>query len=263
MAERTEILKRFPDGEDRILAAHLLDLAERSRRRNVLTCSRFLNPSEQGTAFRLLEYCGFPRHIMTGGYDDAERQVLIFLPDYLEENLSPEELPIGALHAGWGKENSASHRDVLGSLMALGVERDTVGDILVAENGCDVVLMKDVLPFLRENWDSIGRFHIHPEEKPLDELLIPVEDETVLQDTVAGLRLDAVVGCGFSLARGKASELVRSGRVFKNGRPAAKPDTQLEEGDTVTARGFGKIVLETVGPRSKKGRIRITIRKYG
>ncbi len=264
MKERGEILRRFPDGEDRLLAARLLDLTDRAEHRNVLAFSRFLNPREQELARRLLEYAGCPKHILSGGYEDAERKALLLLPDYLEgEDLDEETLPFTVLHAGWGRENKASHRDVLGSLMSLGIERDTVGDILVEETGCDVILMKELAPFLRENWESIGRFRIHPEEKGLEELLPPVADEVLLRDTVAAPRLDALVGVGFSMGRSRAAELVRSGRVMKNGRQSLKPDVVLKEGDVITARGFGKFVLEEIGPPSKKGRLRITLRKFG
>lgn len=264
MKERREILRRFPDGEDHLLAARLLDLIDRTECRNVLTFSRFLDPGEQKLSRRLLECAGFPKHILSGGYEDAERKVLLLLPDYLEEeNLDGEALPFTVLHAGWGRDNKASHRDVLGSLMSLGIERDTVGDILVEKTGCDVILMKDLAPFLRENWESIGRFRIHPEEKGFEELLPPAADEVILKDTVAAPRLDALVGVGFSMGRSRAAELVRFGRVMKNGRQSLKPDAVLEEGDVITARGFGKLVLEEIGPPSKKGRLRITLRKFG
>jgi len=83
-----------------------------------------------------------------------------------------------------------------------------------------------------------------------------------VRDTVSSLRLDAVASTGFRMARGKAAELISSGRVQVNWRECTKPDKPLAAGDTVSARGFGKFVLTEVGGTTRKGRISIVVKRY-
>lgn len=264
MQERSSILRRFQDGDDRLLAAHILDKIEWTARRNALSATMFLNSHECTIAEQVISSAGFPAHIITGGIPEAERKAVLFLSDYLsEEDIAPEDLPFCAVRAKWGKENSLSHRDVLGSLMSLGIRREILGDILAGETSCDIIVLRECMPFLLSNWESIGRVGIHPEEVPLSELSIPQTDGEELHDTVATLRLDAVLGSGFSLSRSRAAELVKSGKVLRNGKECTKPDAALQEGDCLSVRSFGRLVLRKVGELSKKGRIRITIEKFG
>lgn len=264
MKERQQILKSFSDAEDRLLAAHLLDKLEWTANHNRLSFSRFLTVHEGSVAEQVAEWSGFFNHIMTGGVSTAERKVMLFLPDYLApEDVAQEDLPFGVICAEWGRGNTATHRDVLGSLMAIGIRRDTLGDILIDENGCHVIAMKECLPFLLSNWESAGRVRFHPKEASLDELTIPASDGEDRRDTVASLRLDAVLASGFSMSRTKAAALITSGKVTRNGRESLKTDILLSEGDLISVRGFGRLKLKAVGELSRKGRIWIELEKFG
>jgi RNA-binding protein YlmH len=119
-----------------------------------------------------------------------------------------------------------------------------------------------VTEFLLQNWESAGRTRLTVEPLQAEDLRIPQARCEELRDTVAALRLDAVAATGFRMSRGKAAELVESGRVQVNWRDCVKPDRLLREGDTVTARGFGKFVLLTVGGVTRKGRTGIVVRRY-
>jgi len=79
---------------------------------------------------------------------------------------------------------------------------------------------------------------------------------------VASLRLDSLVASGFSLARGRAADLIAQGRIARNHRICDKPNQEVSEGDVISCRGMGKFVLRRVGGNSKKGRIRIEIDRY-
>lgn len=264
MKEREQILKHFSDAEDRLLAAHLIDKLEWTRNHNCLSSSRFLAPHEGTVAEQVIEWSGFPKHIMTGGVPEAERKVVLFLPDYLSpEEIEQDMLPFGVIRAEWGRGNIATHRDVLGSLMAIGIRRDTLGDILSDENGCYVIVLKECLPFLLSNWESAGRVRFHPQQAELSGLATAAPDGEEHRDTVASLRLDAVLGSGFSMSRTKAAALISSGKVMRNGKECLKTDTILTEGDLISARGFGRLKLKAVGELSRKGRIWIELEKFG
>ena len=84
----------------------------------------------------------------------------------------------------------------------------------------------------------------------------------VIRDTVSSLRLDAVAASGFSLSRGRAAELISSGKFQLNHRECTKPDRPVAEGDVLSCRGLGKCAVKTVGGPSKKGRIMIELERY-
>lgn len=263
MSSDRDFLQRF-SGEDRMTAAQIADKLQQCARRNLLTHTMFLNPHEQAIAREVISCCGHPAHILKGGYEEAERRVVLFLPDYLSaELLTAEDLPFGIVRAAWGKSAKLTHRDILGSLMAQGIRREVLGDILVREDGCDLFVLRDCMRFLLDNWSSAGRYGISPVEIAPEALKLPQDDGVEVQDTVATLRTDAVLGSGFSLSRGKASALIAAGRVSLNGCECQKPDKLLQAGDILSVRGQGRLILQEVGGLSKKGRLRILMRRFG
>ena len=263
MPKDRDFLKAF-SGEDRMTAAQIADKLEQCTRQNRLTHTMFLTPHQRAVARQVVVCCGEPPHRIMGGHPEAERCVMLFLPDYMDaESIPEEELPFGAIRAEWGYGAVLSHRDILGSLMAQGVRREVLGDILVAENGCDVIALRECIPFLRDNWLSAGRTGLHPVEIPLSGLRIPAAGGKTVRDTVASLRLDAVLGSGFSISRGKAADLIAAGRVSLNGCECMKPDRQLAEGDILSVRGQGRLILREIGGLSKKGRFYITVERFG
>ena len=146
--------------------------------------------------------------------------------------------------------------------MGLGLTREKMGDILIAEEGCQVVLLREVLPILESQWTQVGRHPISLREISFDELKRPNVQVQKIWDTVASLRMDAVVASGFSLSRKRAAELIVSGRVFCNHRLCEKTDGSVKAGDIISARGLGKFVLTECDRKSKKGRTIVGIERY-
>jgi RNA-binding protein YlmH len=249
-------------GDERLLMARVLDKLEQTSNRNVPTYTEFLSPQEQATAADLLRLAGVGQetYCLSGGYAGAERKILAFLPDWMEPENA--ELPIRCLRAAFRPEETPTHRDFLGSLMGMGIVRERVGDLLVGSGSCDLLVADSVADFLLQSWESAGRTRLKLSAIEPEELRLPELRCEELRDTVAALRLDAVTATGFRMSRGKAAELIQSGRVQVNWRDCAKPDHLLREGDTVTARGFGKFVLTEVGGVTRKGRTGITVRRY-
>ena len=151
---------------------------------------------------------------------------------------------------------------VLGSLMGMGIVREKLGDILVGPDSADLVVLDSVADFLLQSWTSAGRAKLTVKEIDPAHIHIPQVQCQEVRDTVSSLRLDAVVSSGFKMARGKAADLITSGRVQVNWRECTKPDKLLSAGDTVSARGFGKFELTEVGGVTKKGRTAIVLKRY-
>ncbi len=261
MDRRTLLDRAARGGDERILLAHVLDKYEQCAQRNVPAATGFLSPAGQRAAQELLHaaaiHAGFA---FCGGYGRAERKMLIFLPDW--QDAADESEYMAALRCTYRKEDALTHRDFLGSLMAQGVTRETLGDILVAEGSADLVVSRDIAPYLLQNVAGAGRVKLSVSEIALSELRVPELKVKELRDTVSTLRLDAVAACGFSMSRGKAQELVASGRVQLNHRETLKSDAPVAEGDVISARGLGKFEIAEVGGVSKKGRTALLLRRY-
>lgn len=251
-------------GEDRLALAKILDRAAQALTRNVPAATDFLSPQQQTQALDLLRLAGVPEssYILSGGYEEAERQLFLFLPDWLEPEDAASYSPIRALRAAFREADTPGHRDFLGSLMGAGIVREKIGDILVGPDSADLLVLDSVETFLLQSWTSAGRARLAVSSISPDCLHIPAAAREEIRDTVSSLRLDAVTASGFRMARGKAADLIAAGRVQLNWRECTKPDRLLQEGDVVSARGYGKFKLAEIGKLTKKGRIAITLMKY-
>lgn len=251
-------------GEDRLTLAKVLDKAEQADSRNIPAATGFLSPQQQMQALDLLHLAGISEsaYVFQGGYEGAERRILLFLPDWLEREDAESQSPIRCLRAVFREDEKLSHRDFLGSLMGMGIVREKVGDILAASGSADLLVLESVADFLLQNWTSAGRTKLRVSAIEPENLHIPAVQRKEVRDTVSSLRLDAVAASGFHLARGKAAALIESGRVQLNWRECVKPDKLLEAGDVVSARGFGKFELSEVGGLTRKGRISIVLQVY-
>lgn len=262
--DKTKLLdKAAKSGEERLLLARVLDRLEQARNRSIPAATDFLSPQERASAEGLLRLAGVgeTEYVSLGGYGGAERKILLFLPDWMEPEAGAEQSPLRCLRAKYRPEYDLSHRDILGSLMGMGVSREKTGDILVGKESCDLIVLEGVADFLLQSWDQAGRAKLSVSAISAEELSAPEERFEEVRDTVMSLRLDAVASTGFKMARGKAAALIESGRVQVNWQECQKPDRLLAEGDTVSARGVGRFVLTEVGVVTKKGRTGIVVRR--
>lgn len=194
-----------------------------------------------------------------GGYEDAERTLAVFMPDYADE--SDCALSVIRIKTPSGSRN-LTHRDYLGSLMGLGLKREVIGDILVSDNSADIIILDDIKDFILLNYSKAGRTTLQLEAVPLTELHIPKVRTEMIKDTVASLRLDNVISSAFKLSRAKAAAAIRSGLIFVNSMQSEKLDMQVNEGDKLVFRGKGKAYLREIGGRTRKDRIFIAIERY-
>ena len=263
MEDNTALAKRFAQTEeDRLMLKKVLDKRDAAEKRGIPSNTKFLSQRQAAMCDAMLKAANDPARIYLGGHDSAERRVLFFPPDWMDWQPEGDESPIAVVRAEFSKENSLSHRDILGAMMGLGIERETVGDILVSEGEAFIIVLREMLPFVLQNLDSAGRARLTVTEIPQSELKIPEASFTLKKDTVSSLRLDSVVSSGFSLSREKAGELIRSGRVSLNHLECTKPDKAVAQGAQISARGFGKFELFEVGGLTKKGRTAIVVKKY-
>ena len=259
--DRNNIDKIAKTPEDRLLLAKVWDKINAGLRKDIPANSCFLSPRElEMTRLLFGEPEGLHRF---GGYEEAERQMLIFLPEYMdEESLYWEDSAVVCLRAVYYEGDSLAHRDFLGALMGAGVARETVGDICVGKGSCDFFVTREIAPWLLQNFYSAGRTKFRLSEIPLTEASIPEPEIKEIRDTLASCRLDAVISSGFRIGRSLASDYVNAGKAAINGLPCTKSDKTVSEGDKISVRGLGKIKLAQVNGTTKKGRISVLIHRY-
>ena len=259
--DRNNIEKIAHSAEDKVLLAKLWDKINAGIRRNIPANTSFLSPRELELAKYL--FGNEPGLYAFGGYEDAERKMLVYLPDYLDEDsLYEEDSPLVCLRATYFEKDDLSHRDFLGSLMGAGIARETVGDICVGKGCCDFFVTAEIAPYIHQNFLSAGRTKLHLEQIPLLEAQIPEPEVKEIKDTLASLRLDSVISSGFRIGRSLASQYVSAGKAAIDGLPCEKPDKAVAEGMKISVRGLGKIKLVSVNGRTKKDRISVTIHRY-
>ena len=259
--DRSKIEKIAQSPEDRLLLAKLWDKINAGMNRNIPASTCFLSLREQELAKYLF---GTPEGLHTfGGYEDAERKMLIYLPDYLDADaLYAGDSPCVCLRASFFQGDSPNHRDFLGALMGAGIARETVGDICVGSGSCDFFVTAEIAPYLLQNFTSAGRTKFHLEQVSLREARIPEPEVKEIRDTVASLRLDSVVASGFRIGRSLAAQYIAAGKASLDGLPVEKPDRPVPEGAKISVRGLGKIRLTQVGGKTKKDRISVVIHRY-
>ncbi len=244
-----------------MLLAKIWDKINPGIQRNILASTPFLSPREQELCRYL--FGDVPGLIAFGGYEDAERKMLVYLPDYLDESIfEDEDSPMVCLRASFYEGDSPTHRDFLGALMGAGIERGSVGDICIGTNSCDFLVTAQIAPYILQTLTSAGRTHLRLEAIPIRQLQIPEAKVKEIHDTLASLRLDSIVASGFRMGRNLAAQHIAAGRVAIDGLPCEKPDKAVAEGARISLQGAGKIKLTSVNGQTKKGRISVVIHRY-
>ena len=260
MDKREQIARMAQTKEDEILLARVYERITSAAARNIPAATAFLSKREQMLAAELLRGQDF---VFFGGPAMAEREACCYVPEYLDEGwLTGDEGPIAAVRAVYFAGDTLTHRDFLGALMGCGIKRETVGDIYVSAGQCDFLVTRAVLPYLLENLTSAGRTKLHLSAIPLEAVQRPAVEKREIRDTVPSLRLDCLVGAAFSMARGPAAQLIAAGKVAVNDLVCLKGDRQLQQGDRIAVRGFGKAELALVGGTTRKGRLSVTLARW-
>lgn len=259
--DRSNISKIAQTPEDRLLLAKIWDKIHVGVHRNIPAATCFLSPRELEMARYL--FGNLPGLMRFGGYEDAERQMLVYLPNYLEESYLQEEgAPLVCLRATYYEGDSLSHRDFLGALMGSGIARESVGDICVGKGRTDFFVTEEIAPYILQNFQNAGKTKCKLKQIPISQASIPNSETTEVKDTLASLRLDSVISTGFRISRGLASQHILAGHAAVDGLPCEKPDKTVAEGTKISVRGLGKMKLTAINGQTKKRRISVVIHRY-
>lgn len=262
MKDREKILNYFAaTGEEaKEMTIRLLDLADSVERGRPFAVGPFMSP----LAVQVGQTIG--AHVKTvisksfGGYHEAERiRIAFFRQDYD----GPIDFGITALHVTWDdRYRLIGHRDVLGSLMSLGVKRDVFGDILMQGAGCQVVVTDEIADFLMQNFLKVAMVPVKVEKIDIEELKPPPKTAKEIRATVASLRIDAVGAAGFGISRNKMVQYIKDGRTEINWQAVKGTSQTVKMGDIISIRGRGRIEIKETTGISRKGRTGLLIDRY-
>ena len=262
------------EGKEAKLFYARLDDLERRAQGGIVSHSSFLTPSEAYKAEKYFEAKGNKDKIcFFGGYFDAQRKQIFLLPEYIVDSapreaifdMIEEELDssVSALKIMGSGFRNLTHRDYLGSILSLGIERETLGDICILDDHSAIVFCGvEVADFLLFELNSIGSDKVKVERVPLDKNMQSTQKFQAFTDTVASERLDCVVASICNLSREKAQNLIKGGFVDYNYETAQKVDVKCDAGDIISARGYGKFIIRDISQATKKGRLRLLVDKY-
>ena len=236
--------------------------------------SDFLSLEQQSMLAGFMRTARREGAFLCGGYSEAERRMVIFMPDYTgvtsEEEAeawmrqNPDDSPLALLDikVPAAERGKLTHRDYLGALMGEGIKREKVGDIIVSEGGAQIVVAAEMAEYLAQNYRQVGRVSLTARVVPISELNTG-EIRTVTEKfSVASPRLDNVVSGTFGVSRKDAVEAITCGKVFVGGVEMNKPDYTLKGGEKVVLRGKGKAIYKGECGTSRKGKTYIEVVKY-
>ncbi|MBR5535265.1 MAG: hypothetical protein IKU60_01320 [Clostridia bacterium] len=242
-------------GEDREILAKVFDKAQAAERKGMAMFTSFLSEREFAIVEERKKHIdSIPYHTF-GGYEGAGRVMLCF------SHYEDEVFPIKAVRVmGRGIEN-LKHPDLLGSIMSLGLERKSVGDIVRGEGEWIIFCEDNIASYIQESLKEVGGVYTDCAECEVGDVKIDIRFEEIT-GTVNSLRADSVVSVMLKTSRSKAQEYIEGQKFYLNQLLCTKCDREIKENDILTVRHHGKARLSEISGKSKKGRIFITVQKY-
>ena len=244
--------------------ARIEDMCALAVKRGRPVYSQFLNDREQYEAERILAGRSGIEAVFWGGNDACARKMLRVSEEesYLPGDMS--DFPVYSLTLSFRKADKPGHRDFLGAFMGLGIKRETVGDIFIGEGTAAVFCTKTARDMITDGLGTVGRVGVSVTDGLTEEAVSAVRpasfEEITL--TVASERADCVVSGITGLSREKTAAFIRSGGFLLNYAECGDVSRNVSEGDILTVRGHGKFSVSGEAGTTKKGRLKLIIKKY-
>lgn len=249
--------------DEHMMEKRLIELANIAYNRNIPIYTDFLNLNEQNVYYNISKNLLPPVGVKPmGGYNLAERKIIAFYPNEMEEYL---EYPYTTLYIKPSNKKFAqelSHRDFLGAIMNLGIERSKIGDILVKEDICYLFCMNTIADYITENLLKIKNTNVVVGIASCDSLDNYEPNYEEIKGTVASLRLDCIIALAYNSSRSKLTGYITEGKVFVNGKLITSNAYNLKNGDIISVRGYGKFKYIEEITKTKKNKLLITLHKY-
>ena len=264
---KQEILKDYKKPEDKLLLAQILDKIDFANKRDTIETTDFLDMYQIAMVKNFLRKTNYINSILFGGFEDAERKIVFLYSDkyndkMVEKNYS-KTIEVIRITLPGEEKGKYAHRNYLGGIVKLGMKREKVGDIIVAEDGADILVKTEVAATLKQEIGTLTRFQNAKIEiiglENLRKPEIKIEEVSII---VPSLRLDNIVSDLAKTSRSKAVQILDSERVFVNGQNETKASKQIKLGDVITIRGKGRFVVKEFCGTTRSGRSIVKIEKF-
>ena len=265
--DKQQLLKDYKKQEDKMCLSQILDKIEFSKMRDKIECTDFLDMYQVSLVENFLRKIKIQNYKLYGGYEEAERKILIVYPEKYDKKMLEKNynkiVKIVRVRLQEEEKGKYSHRNYLGGIVKLGLKREKVGDIIVYEEGADIITVEDFADILKQQLPSLTRFEnsevMVEEIQSLQKREVKVETIKII---VPSLRLDNFVSDLARTSRSKATQIINQERVFVNGQNETKASKLLKLNDIITIRGKGRFVIKELAGTTRSGRTIVVIEKY-
>ena len=262
MLDRDSILRKLDKIDDKLFTARVLDRVLRAEKTKDAVFTDFLDPYQLKLVEKALTGVNDINYTINGGCSGAERVIAIFGPNFMSDEELQSVQPFSVISIKPVSRENLTHRDYLGALMGLGIKREKIGDIIARADSCDVIVIEEIADYIKYNLWKVGNARVDVEIKDLSQVRTHQPKVKEINATVASLRLDVVASPGFGMSRSKMTEFIKAGKVSLNWEATDNATKQVKAGDNISMRGRGRVVVESIGGTTKKGRISIALKKY-
>lgn len=261
--DKVKLVEDYKKQEDKMLLSQILDKIEMSERKGSVEVTDFLDMYQNALVEKFLRKIKIDNVKLWGGYEEAERKICIFFQDTLEESDFLNELKIIRIKLQEADKGKYSHRNYLGGVVKVGIKREKVGDIIVFDDGADIIVKSEISEGLVKELKGLNRFE-NAEFQILDisELRRKEVQKEEISIIVPSLRLDNIVSDLARTSRNKAVEILKQERVFVNGQNEIKPSKNVKLQDVITIRGKGRFVIKEFSGTTRSGRTVVIVEKF-
>lgn len=247
--------------EDIQLGKRILDLKDKVIKNHEITHTVFLDPHQIRISTAILNnFQSDVSYKIEGAYAEAERKILVIFPEYRDEGDIESDIAVLMLKLK-DKNQEVTHQSVLGSLMALGIERDVVGDIVIDQQKAYIILMQNMVDYIRMQLEKIGKSSILIETCDISNLEIPKPKVEAVFKVISSLRLDVVVSAIGNMSRQEASKHIAKDFVKVNWSLVDKNAMEVQVGDMISIRGYGRFYVKELLGTTKKDNYRVLFEK--
>ena len=247
--------------EEVMLQKRLIELSKIAYQRDIVTFSDFLNLNELNILHTTPKNELHTNYVTFGGYNYSERQMVAFLPDALcyEYEYPISILKISPLQKKFSEK--LNHRDYLGSILNLGIDRSKLGDILVEDEYAIMFVQDSLEAFMIEELTRIRHTSVMVEKMELHDFQYTPKVHEI-KGSVSSVRLDSLLALAFHSSRSKLVAYIEGGKVFVNGKLITSNGYQVKEDDIISVRGLGRFRYKEMSSQTKKGRCFVTVEVY-
>lgn len=267
--DKKDILDRYKKVEDKLLISKFFDRIDLCEKTNKIETTDFLNELEQNIIKKVINLAEIDNCVFSGGFDDADRKLAVIYPEKMRNIFENGNFKFDTIFSVFRIKipeqdvKSFNHSVYLGGIIKLGIKREKIGDILVLDDGADIIVKKETEKFLYANLQTLTRFR----DADVDNILLAdvINTEKKFEDIkliTSSLRLDNIVSELARTSRNKANEIIEQERVLINYEQESKNTKLVKEKDVVTIRGKGKFIIDEVIGNTKKGNYIIMVKKY-